>query len=45
MDTLLGLVFTLAFGRAIFAPAFDEIGYRMERKKLAKRDIHSEGTG
>ena len=40
MDTLLGLFFLLALGRAFLAPTFDEIGYRREQRKL--HDIHSE---
>lgn len=44
MDSLLGLFFLLALGRAIFAPTLDEIGHRLERRALAKRDIHTEET-
>jgi len=42
MDSLLGLFFVLALGRAFLAPMFDELGYRREQRILRKRaDIHS----
>jgi len=40
MDSLLGLFFLLALGRALLAPTLDELGYRRERRILRKRHIH-----
>jgi len=45
VDSLLGLFFVLAIGRALLAPALDELGHRLERRALAKRDIHTETEG
>lgn len=39
MDSLLGGVFVIAFARAIFAPVFDELGYRIERRRLRRAGV------
>ena len=36
MDSLLGGVFVIVFARAIFSPVLDELGYRIERRRLRR---------
>ena len=36
MDSLLGGVFVIVFARAILSPVLDQLGYRIERRRLRR---------